>query len=103
MNHLRTIVGGAMLSVMLITTTSSAAFAGTIVGARSSRTGNIAGTRSGNIAGTRVGNIAGTSARNNTRSGATRTDASETRLSFGTLISENIGGILRIFFESSLF
>lgn len=79
---------------------SSSALAGTIVGARSNRSGTIVGARSGNIAGTRSGNIAGT------RSGSidaarSRRDGIETK--FGSLISENIDGILRFFLTGVLF
>jgi len=84
----------ATLCVAVLTITlSSNALAGTIVGARSSRTGTIVGARAGTIVGARSGNIAGA------RTG----NIAEVRRDFRFVLSENLGGILRLFLESSLF
>ena len=87
----------AALLTMII---SSSALAGTIVGARTNRSGTIVGARSGNIAGTRTGNIAGTRT-GNIDPARSRRDSIETKL--GSLISENIDGILRFFLTGTLF
>jgi hypothetical protein len=89
MSRFKSIIFLAVLTISI----SSTAFAGTIVGARTSRAGNIAGTRAGNIAGTRTGNIAGTSV-------GTRPDRGVTRLDLSTLISTTI---FRLLLEGSLF
>ena len=87
----------AALLTMII---SSSALAGTIVGARTNRGGTIVGARSGNIAGTRTGNIAGART-SNIDPARSRRDSIETKL--GSLISENIDGILRFFLTGTLF
>jgi len=92
MNSFKSIICTAILTM----TISSTALAGTIVGARTSRTGTIVGARGGTIVGARTGNIVGA------RTGVTRIDGTETKLGLGSLISENIGGILRLFLESAL-
>ena len=76
---------------------ASTALAGTIVGARTSRSGNIAGTRSGNIAGTRSGNIAGT------RSGNIAGTATAVRPERLDLSGFNMDVILRLFMANPLF
>ena len=48
-------------TLVLAVTISSTTLAGTIVGARTNRTGTIVGARTGNITGARTGNISGTS------------------------------------------
>jgi hypothetical protein len=81
-------------ATLLIMTVSSTSLAGTIVGARTNRTGTIVGARSGNIAGTRSGNLdASLSHRNDI----------ETKVDFGSLIAENLGGFLRLFLSRSRF
>ena len=84
-------------AVMLAITISSTTFAGTIVGARTSRTGTIVGARTGNIVGARTGNITGA------RTGISDTDLSKTKLNFETLLSENIFAIIRLFADGPLF
>ena len=81
-------------TIMLAATISSTTFAGTIVGARSSRTGTIVGARTGNITGARTGNISGTltgSGFNNSKSG------------FEALLSAHIVEIVRLLIDSQLF
>ena len=84
-----------MLVVAITMSISSTTLGGTIIGARTSRTGTIIGARSGNIPGARTGNIAGTS--------IVTSPVVETRYNFGILITENINGIIRLFIETSLF
>lgn len=74
-------------------TVASTSLAGTIVGARTNRTGTIVGARSGNIAGTRSGNLDGLS----------RRDDIETKFDFGSLVAENMDGLLRLFLMRSRF
>jgi hypothetical protein len=93
---------GTACVTLLIMTVSSTSLAGTIVGARTNRTGTIVGARGGNIAGTRTGNIAGT------RTGSVdtslpRRDAADAKLDLGSLITGNIDGLLRLFLTRSLF
>ncbi len=73
---------------------SSTSFGGTIVGARTSRTGTIVGASTGNITGARTGNIAGT---------AIIPNPSGTKEELRVLISKNIGDIVRLLLESSAF
>lgn len=81
-------------ATLLIMTFSATSLAGTIVGARTNRTGTIVGARSGNIAGTRSGNLdAGLSRRNDVQG----------KLDFGSLLSENLNGLLRLFLTRSRF
>lgn len=80
-------------ATLLIMTVSSTSLAGTIVGARTNRTGTIVGARSGNIAGTRSGNLDASLSRNHI----------ETKVDFGSLIAENIYGFLRLFLTRSRF
>lgn len=89
-------------ATLLIMTVASASLAGTIVGARTSRTGTIVGARSGNIAGTRSGNIAGTRT-GNIEVSLGRRDGTDAKLDFGSLIAENMDGLLRLFLTRSLF
>ena len=84
-----------MLVMALTVSISSTTLGGTIIGARSSRTGTIIGARSGNIPGARTGNIAGTS--------VVTPPSVETKYNFGVLLTENIHGIIRLFVETSLF
>lgn len=86
---------------ILTMTMSSTALAGTIVGARTNRSGTIVGARSGNIAGARTGNIAG--ARTGNIDVVSRRDSIETKLGFSSVVSENIDGLLRLFLARSLF
>ncbi len=95
----------ATVFVMLLTMTiSSTALAGTIVGARTNRTGTIVGARAGTIVGARTGNIAGTRAGNGADpSGLTRRDGTDDRLNLNSLLSQNIDGVLRLFLARMLF
>ena len=89
-------------TVTLVVTISSTTFAGTIVGARTSRTGTIVGARTGNIVGARTGNITG--ARTGNISGTSMTlGSSRTRSDFNALLSENFVEIIRLLTESPLF
>ena len=81
-------------ATILIMTVSSTSLAGTIVGARTNRTGTIVGARSGNIAGTRSGNL---------NDGLSRRDDVQTTFDFGSLMSENLNGLLRLFLMRSRF
>ena len=82
------------LCIALLTmTVSSTTFGGTIVGARSSRSGTIVGARGGNIVGARTGNIAGTSV--GVRPGS--------RFDFSVFLSTNLSVVLRMFVGSPLF
>jgi hypothetical protein len=84
-----------MLVVAMTIGVSSTTLGGTIIGARTSRTGTIIGARSGNIPGARTGNISGTS--------VVTPPSAETKYNFGILLTENIQGIIRLFVETSLF
>ena len=81
-------------TVTLAVTISSTTLAGTIVGARTSRTGTIVGARTGNIVGARTGNISGSEI---------TSDFNGTRLDFGTIFSENFVEIVQFFTDSPLF
>jgi hypothetical protein len=81
-------------TAILVMTISSTVLAGTIIGPRSSRTGTIIGGRTGTIIGGRT--TSGTST-------APRVDGTEPKSKVLTLVSENIGDILRLFLEGSLF
>src|SRR5690349_13538044 len=82
-------------TVMLAVTISSTTLAGTIVGARTNRTGTIVGARTGNIVGARTGNITG--ARTGNISGtAVIPGFSRTRLDFGSLFSENFVEVIQL-------
>ena len=85
-----------MLVVAITVSISSTTFGGTIIGARTSRTGTIVGARAGNIPGARTGNIAGASI-------VIPSERTETRFGWGILLTENIHGIVRLFVETSLF
>jgi hypothetical protein len=88
MKRFTSILCSAVLTVVIASTT----FGGTIVGARTSRTGTIVGAHTGNITGARTGNIAGTSViQNGTQQG------------FRALISQNIANVVRLLLESSVF
>ena len=78
----------------LIVTLASNTFAGTIVGARSSRTGTIVGARNGNIVGARAGNITG--ARANASGTSIVTDP---RQGLEALFSENFAGLVRLIYS----
>jgi hypothetical protein len=85
----------SMLCIAALTiSVSSTALGGTIVGARSNRSGTIVGARGGTIVGARTGNIAGTS---------TVVRPENPRFDFSLLLSTNMGVVLRLFVESSLF
>ena|SRR5690242_9883573 len=89
-------------TVTLAVTISSTTLAGTIVGARTSRTGTIVGARTGNIVGARTGNITG--ARTGNISGTAMTSGfNRTRLDFGALFSENFVEIIQLLTDSPLF
>ena len=90
MKRFAALLAPATLIVILASTT----FGGTIVGARSSRTGTIVGARTGNIVGARTGNIAGTSIVPNP-------DGS--RQNIEALLSENLFGLVRLLIYSPLF
>ncbi len=85
-----------VLVVAMTVSISSTTFAGTIVGARTSRTGTIVGARAGNIPGARTGNIAGTSI-------VIPAERTETRFGLGILLTENIHGLVRLLVETSFF
>jgi hypothetical protein len=87
-------------TVALTITLSSGVFAGTIVGARASRTGTIVGARSGNIVGARTGNITGARTRNISGSSVSP-NFDQTRRDIGILVSENIIDILRLLLDST--
>lgn len=80
-------------ATILMMIVSSTSLAGTIVGARTNRTGTIVGARTGNIAGTRTANLDASLSRHDV----------ETRVDFGSLIAENIDGLLRFFLIRSRF
>lgn len=92
MNRLKSTLCIAALTISV----SSTALGGTIVGARASRSGNIVGARGGTIVGARTGNIAGTSI-------VVRPENTQPRLDFSTFLSTNMGFVLRLFVESSVF
>jgi hypothetical protein len=94
--------GSVLSTVTLAITISSTAFAGTIVGARTSRTGTIVGARTGNIVGARTGNITGART-GNVPSTAMTSGLNRTRLDFSALFSENFIEIIRLLTESPLF
>ena len=94
MNRLKS----AVLIAALTITVSSSALGGTIIGARSSRTGTIIGARTGTIIGARTGNVAEPRAAT-----GTSTDYSENRSAVGILIYANLMGIMRVFLEGSPF
>ena len=89
-------------ATLLMITVSSPSLAGTIVGARTNRTGTIVGARSGNIAGTRSGNIAGTRT-GNVDANLLRREEAQAKLDLGLLILENVDGLVRLFLTRSLF
>jgi len=89
-------------ATLLLMIVSSTSLAGTIVGARTNRTGTIVGARSGNIAGTRSGNIAGTRS-GNIDTSLLRREGAEIKLDFGAIIAENMDSLLRLFLTRSLF
>ena len=91
MNRIKSI----MLVVAITVSISSTTFGGTIIGARTTRTGTIVGARAGNIPGARTGNIAGTSI-------VIPSETSDTRSGFGILVTENIHGIVRLLVETTL-
>ena len=90
MKRFTCIVCSAVLTVAI----SSTSFGGTIVGARTSRTGTIVGARTGNITGARTGNIAGAAIVPN-RYGV--------QDDLRVVISKNIADIIRLLLESSAF
>ena len=76
-------------TVTLAVTISSTTLAGTIVGARTTRTGTIVGARTGNIVGARTGNITG--ARTGNISGTSMAPSFNRRTQeFDAFLSENI-------------
>ena len=91
MNRLKSTLCISVLTMIV----SSTAFAGTIVGARASRTGTIVGARTGTIVGARTGNIAGTSTN-------TRVNDIQTRFGFDGLIYENLAAIFHLLLENPL-
>lgn len=93
-----------LCAAVLIMTISSTVLAGTIVGARASRTGTIVGARGGTIVGARTGNIAGTRTGNIAGTYAiTGRNDGKFRRGFNFVLSDNIGSILRLLMESTLF
>ena len=82
-----------LCSAALAVVISSTTIAGTIVGARTTRTGTIVGARTGNITGARTGNIAGTSIVQNPYG---------TQPDIRMIISQNIGNIMRLLLDSSI-
>ena len=89
-------------SIMLFVTITSTTFAGTIVGARTNRTGTIVGARTGNIVGARTGNITGARTGNISGTSITPIGNGQTRDS-EALLSEHIVEIVRLLIESALF
>jgi len=94
----------AAYSILLTLTISSTCLAGTIVGARTNRTGTIVGARAGTIVGARTGNIAGT----RTVNSADPTDLSgrgvrSSIFDLNSLLSENIDGMVRLFLARTVF
>lgn len=89
-------------ATLLLISVSSTSLGGTIVGARTNRTGTIVGARTGNIAGTRSGNIAGTRT-GNVAASLLRREEAQPKLEFGSLIMENMDSLLRLFLARSLF
>lgn len=86
----------------LIMIFASSTFGGTIVGARSSRTGTIVGARTGNIVGARTGNITG--ARTGNIAGTSVSpNLDGSRQGIEALLSENFVGIVRLLIYSPLF
>ena len=77
-----------LYATLLIMALSSTSLAGTIVGARTNRTGTIVGARGGTIVGARNGNIAGT-----------RTVDMGTKLDFGSFF---VDGFIRLFLTRTL-
>jgi hypothetical protein len=91
-----------VLALALAITLAPNAFAGTIVGARTSRTGTIVGARTGNIVGARTGNITG--ARTGNISGTSfGTSVDRSRLSFESLLSGSVVDIARLLLDNPLF
>src|SRR5690242_19340965 len=89
-------------TVMLAVTISSTTLAGTIVGARTNRTGTIVGARSGNIVGARTGNITG--ARTGNISGtAFGNGMNRTGLSFDSLLNAGFVDVFRLLIETPLY
>ena len=98
MKHIASVLSAIALAV----TISSTTLAGTIVGARTSRTGTIVGARTGNIVGARTGNITG--ARTGNISGTSMAPSFNRRtLDFDALLSENFVEIVRLLINSPLF
>ena len=96
MKRFAALLAPATLIIILASTT----FAGTIVGARISRTGTIVGARSGNIVGARTGNITG--ARTGNIAG-TSVVPDGSRQGLETLLSENFVGLVRLLIYSPIF
>ena len=91
-----------VLTLAVAITLASNTFAGTIVGARTSRTGTIVGARTGNIVGATTGNITG--ARTGNISGtAFGSRADQSRLAFDSLLSAGFVDIFRLLVETPLF
>jgi len=88
-----------MSTLTLAVTLSSTAFAGNIVGARTSRTGTIVGARTGNIVGARTGNITGA----RTGSISVVPDSTKSGFDFDALVSEHIVDIIRFIIQTGLF
>ena len=91
-----------ILSFAVAITFASNTFAGTIVGARTSRTGTIVGARTGNIVGARTGNITG--ARTGNISGTSVAgNVDRTRSGFESLLNGSFLDIFHLLLENPLF
>jgi hypothetical protein len=90
-----------VLAFALAVSLSSTTFAGTIVGARSTRSGTIVGARTGNIVGARTGNITG--ARTGNISGTTIGSSFGGRSGFESLVTGSFIDMFRLLIQSPLF
>ena len=89
-------------TVTLAVSISSTTFAGTIVGARTSRTGTIVGARTGNIVGAQTGNITG--ARTGNISGTAMTPGiNRPSINLGALLADSFVEIVGLLTNSPLF
>jgi len=91
-----------LLGLALAVNLASNTFAGTIVGARSSRTGTIVGARTGNIVGARTGNITG--ARTGNISGTSfSSSVDRSRVGFESVLTGTFLDLFRLLLENPVF
>lgn len=88
----------SIFAFVIAVTLASNTLAGTIVGARTSRTGTIVGARTGNIVGARTGNITG--ARTGNISGTALGNRNE--LAFGSLLTGRVIDMFWLLFDNPL-